>query len=251
MTTAPSASPTAPRGASPGAAVPLTAATPRPYVLGALDADQRRRARAWLWLALAALVGSGLFSVLLVLARTPGINRWLPAGDFFRVALVVHVDLSVLVWFTAMAGMLWSVHQRARAVPLAPWLAGLPLGLCSLGAVGMALAAFVDPGTPVMANYIPVLDSPLFLAALAVFGAGALALVLASLAWPRPVGPAPDGAAALRFGLHASVVAAAVALLAFGWSLAVVPRELPPKAWYEIVWWGGGHALQFTWTLLM
>ncbi|MFN0184861.1 MAG: cytochrome C oxidase subunit I, partial [Aquabacterium sp.] len=42
-----------------------------------------------------------------------------------------------------------------------------------------------------------------------------------------------------------------VALLAFGWSLAVVPRELPPKAWYEIVWWGGGHALQFTWTLLM
>jgi cytochrome c oxidase subunit I len=58
-------------------------------------------------------------------------------------------------------------------------------------------------------------------------------------------------AAALRFGLNASVVAAAVALLAFGWSLAVADRSLPAKAYYEIVFWGGGHALQFVWTLLM
>ena len=60
-----------------------------------------------------------------------------------------------------------------------------------------------------------------------------------------------DGAGALRFGLHASVVATAVALLAFAWSLALVPTSLPPKAYYEILFWGGGHALQFTWTLLM
>ena len=60
-----------------------------------------------------------------------------------------------------------------------------------------------------------------------------------------------DGAGALRFGLHASVVATAVALLAFVWSLAVVPTALPAKAYYEILFWGGGHALQFTWTLLM
>ena len=44
---------------------------------------------------------------------------------------------------------------------------------------------------------------------------------------------------------------AAVALLAFAWSLAVVPTALAGKAYYEILFWGGGHALQFTWTLLM
>ena len=49
----------------------------------------------------------------------------------------------------------------------------------------------------------------------------------------------------------AGVIAAAVALIAFGWSLAVVPRDLPAKAYYEILFWGGGHALQFTWTLMM
>ena len=81
-----------------------------------------------------------------------------------------------------------------------------------------------------MANYIPMLDSATFRAALVLFGGGALALVLLGLRRARPVGPAPDGAGALRFGLHASVVAAGVALLAFGWSLAAVPTELPPNA---------------------
>jgi len=81
--------------------------------------------------------------------------------------------------------------------------------------------------------------------------AAALALVALGLARAMPVGLAPDGSGALRFGLHASVVAAGVALLAFAWSLAVVPAELPAKAYYEILFWGGGHALQFTWTLLM
>ena len=55
----------------------------------------------------------------------------------------------------------------------------------------------------------------------------------------------------MRFGLNAAAVATAVALLAFGWSYAVLPATLSGKAYYEILFWGGGHALQFTWTLLM
>jgi hypothetical protein len=230
----------------------LTASTPSDYVLPVAGAERIALARRWLLLALAALLGSGLFSVLLVLARTPGVNAWLPAGDFFRVALVVHVDLSVLVWFAAMAGLLWSLNLREPATPRARLMARVPLALCALGAFGMALAAFVEPGqAAVMANYIPVLDGTVFRGALALFGIGALVLVLLGLARAAPVGLAPDGSGALRFGLNASVVAAAVALLAFGWSLAVVPADLPAKAYYEILFWGGGHALQFTWTLLM
>ncbi len=237
-------------------AVPLGAdhlrtALPAEFVLPTVTLRQRALARAWLGLALAALIGSGLFSVLLVLARTPGINVWLPAGDFFRVALVVHVDLSVLVWFVAIAGLLWSLNQRPLPGRGAALLARLPWLLCGLGAAGMALAAFVDPGQPVMANYIPMLDSTVFRAAVGLFGVGAVLLVLQALWRAEPVGAALDGAGALRFGLHASVVASAVALLAFAWSLAVVPTDLPAKAYYEILFWGGGHALQFSWTLLM
>ncbi|MGB6102701.1 MAG: cbb3-type cytochrome c oxidase subunit I [Pusillimonas sp.] len=229
----------------------VTASTPARYVLPETTSSSRRLARAWLWLALAALLGSGLFSVLLVLARTPGIHTLLPAGDFFRVALVVHVDLSVLVWFTAIAGMLWSLNLRPALTPGNRLAAQLALALCAAGALGMALAPFVDSGAAIMANYIPMIDSNTFRIALLVFAAGGLLLVLLTMICTVPIGPAVNGTGALRFGLHASAVAAAVALLAFGWSMAVMPAGLPADAYYEILYWGGGHALQFTWTLLM
>jgi hypothetical protein len=203
-------------------------------------------ARGWLWLGLAALAGSGLFSVLLVLARTPGVNAWLPGTDFFRTALVVHVDLSVLVWFFAIAGMLWSLNA-SRAAARFGWIA---LGAAGIGTAMMALAPFVDPGVPIMANYIPVIESGWFLAGLLVFGlASALLVAQAGSRWP--VLTALDGTTALRFGLWAAAVSASVAVLAFGISLATVPATLDGKTYWEILFWGGGHALQFTWTLLM
>lgn len=213
-----------------------------------IPTDARRRlARGWLWLGLLALIGSGLFSVLLVLSRTPGLNSLFPVADFFRVALVVHVDLSVLVWFIAGAGLLWSVHGGAQRMGWA-WAA---LALCGAGAALMSLAPFIGSGEAVMANYIPMLDGAPFIAGLVVFAAGVALLVLRGLLAAPRIGLAFDGDGALRFGLNASVVATAVALLAFGWSYAVVPQTLAGKAYYEILYWGGGHALQFTWTLLM
>jgi hypothetical protein len=214
-----------------------------PVPAGAL----RTLARAWLWLGLLALVGAGLFSILLVLSRTPALNAWLPVADFFRVALVVHVDLSVLVWFVSMAGLLWTVGGSARGLAWG-WAA---LAGCAAGTATMALAPFVAHAEPVMANYIPVLDGPLFVGGLLLFGAGAALLVLRTLFTAPRIGPAFDGGGALRFGLHAAAVSAAVALAAFAASSAAVPPALEGQAHYEILFWGGGHALQFTWTLLM
>ena len=39
--------------------------------------------------------------------------------------------------------------------------------------------------------------------------------------------------------------------MAFAWSWLAVPHGLEAKPYYELVFWGGGHVLQFTWTLLM
>ena len=74
----------------------------------------RKLASAWLWLGIASLVGAGLFAILLVLARTPYIQDIFPWVDFFHSALVVHVDLSVLLWFLAFAGLLWSLDSSPR-----------------------------------------------------------------------------------------------------------------------------------------
>ncbi len=60
-----------------------------------------------------------------------------------------------------------------------------------------------------------------------------------------------SGDGALRFGLNTAVVAAALALLAFAWSYFGSPGFLDGKEYYEMLFWGGGHVLQFTHTHLM
>lgn len=227
--------------------VQTTASSTTAYRLAVRGDQQRTLVRAWLWLGLVALVISGVYSVLLVASRTPGVNALLPVADFFRVALVVHVDLSVLVWFVALAGMLWSLCSR----PLARHMAWLAFWLTCAGTALMAIAPLTGSEAPIMANYIPVLDGPVFLSGLIVLGAGTAVLVLRSLIAAPALGVAFDGSGVLRFGLNASVISTAVALLAFAASLALTPTHLDGKAYYEIVFWGGGHALQFSWTLLM
>ncbi len=210
--------------------------------------DARRQlAFGWMMLGVMSLLVAGVFSVLLVASRTPFMQDVFPFADFFRVALVVHVDLSVLVWFAAFGGVFWSLNSTEH------WLAGgwLALLLASAGAVAMALAAFVGVPAPVMSNYIPVLDSGLFLGGLITLASGMGLLVLRGMRAVPRVGVALDGAGALRFALNAAAVSAAVALVAFFWSWLKVPTGLDPKPYYELLFWGGGHVLQFTWTLLM
>ena len=77
-----------------------------------------------------------------------------------------------------------------------------------------------------MANYMPVLDDPVFLAGLIVFGIGFGALTLRAMAAPGRVSFALDGADAQRFGLNAAAVSGAVALGAFVWSWLAVPADL-------------------------
>ncbi|MEO8143299.1 MAG: cbb3-type cytochrome c oxidase subunit I [Betaproteobacteria bacterium] len=214
----------------------------------AVPQDARRPLTlAWLGLGLGALLASGLFSVLLVLARTPQLQGLFPVADFFRVALVVHVDLSVLVWFLAFGGALWTLSGSPRHLPMA-WLA---FALSAAGTLAMCASPFVERAAPVMANYVPVLDGPLFLAGLLLFGAGIALLCLRSMLAVTPVGMRISGGGALRFGLNAALVASAVAVIAFAWSWAEVPRTLDPRIYYELLFWGGGHVLQFAYTLLM
>jgi cytochrome c oxidase subunit 1 len=211
-----------------------------------VPADERAAlAKGWLLLGVASLLGSGILSMLLVLSRTPYVQKIIPWVDFFHVALVVHVDLSVLVWFLAFAGVLWSLAGSNRASGLG-WLA---LALASAGAITMTLAPFVGNGGAIMSNYIPVLRDPLFIWGLLVFGAGIVLLVLRSLLTPSQTQKGEIGA--LNSGLFGAAIATAVALLVFGWSYLVVPSGLDAKGYYEILFWGGGHALQFTYTLLM
>ncbi|MBP8139847.1 MAG: cytochrome C oxidase subunit I, partial [Burkholderiales bacterium] len=88
------------------------------YALAVPRDARARLAIGWLTLGVSALAASGLLAVFLALARTPGVNRFLPAGDFFRTVLVAHVDLSVLVWFVSFAGAVFTLNSTTRALAL-------------------------------------------------------------------------------------------------------------------------------------
>ena len=200
-------------------------------------------ARAWLWLNLLALIGSGLLALLLVLSRTPGIQDIFPLKEFFRAALVVHVDLSVAIWFMAFAGVIWTALGNANLA----WMGWSGFVLAALGTAVMTVSPFFPGAEPVLNNYIPVLQQPLFFAALWICGAGFALTVLRALftTWPSPFLAQP-----LRLAAFLGAIAAFLALAAIFWSWSVVPR-IEEKIYYEVLFWGGGHVLQFQHALLM
>jgi hypothetical protein len=217
------------------------------FILPIPTGARRRLAAGWLLLGVCALLGSGLFALLLVLARAPYTQTIFPWADFFRTALVVHVDLSVLVWFVAFGGVLWSLNSTPR------WLGAgrAALWMAVAGTLVMTVAPFSGAGDPLMSNYIPVLQQPFFIAGLLGFALGTAMLVARAMAAIPPVGVSLDGAAALRFGLNTAAVSTALALIAFAWSYLTLPGTLHGKAYFELLFWGGGHVLQFSYTLLM
>ncbi len=200
-------------------------------------------ARAWLWLGVMALIGSGLLAMLLVLSRTPGIQDVFPLREFFRSALVVHVDLSVVVWFMAFAAVIWSAVGSGGLA----WMGWSGFALAALGTVVMTVSPFFPGAEPILNNYIPVLQQPLFFASLWICGAGFSLAVLRALltTWPQRIFGEP-----LRLGAFFGAVAAFFALAAFFWSWWTVPR-IEEKIYYEVLFWGGGHVLQFQHAILM
>ena len=208
----------------------------------------RKLAAGWLWLGIASLVGAGLFAILLVLSRTPYVQDIFPWVDFFHSALVVHVDLSVLLWFMAFAGVLWSLNSSSRFMGIG-WLA---LVLAAGGAGAIVLSPFVGAGKPLMSNYVPVIESTFFFTGLIVFAVGIALLVLRSMIAAPSAKLWQGGEGSVRIGFYAASISTVFALISFGWSYAVIPAgTFESTEYYDLLFWGGGHVLQFTYSLLM
>lgn len=207
----------------------------------------RKLAVRWLQLGVLALGLAGLFALLLVLSRTPGSEAFFPWVDFFRTALVVHVDQSVLIWFLAMSGVVWCLTAQAGSGSIG--LQYLAFGLAMMGALGIALSAFLGDGAPLMNNYVPVLQRPLFFLTLGLFGFGIALQALIGLSTYRSV---------LWSHLHLPSLAAFTVALAVLISLAAlltawwqIPAEVTGQSYYEYLFWGAGHSLQFAYTQLI
>jgi hypothetical protein len=192
---------------------------------------------------------AGLFAILLVLSRTPGSEAFFPWIDFFRTALVIHVDQSVLIWFLSMSGLVWCLVIPATRIYLL-WQR-LAFLMALVGTLGIALSAFVGEGAPLMNNYVPVLQRPFFFYMLGLFGIGVSLQALLGLSMlPRcfdPTKPVPlRELAALTVSL--SVIMSTIAIL-IAW--LQMPDGVEGQGFFEYLFWGGGHTLQFAYTQLI
>jgi len=214
------------------------------------ESPEATGARRWLLLAVGSLLLSGVLSLLLVVARAPVFSRFVSDPAFFRRCLVVHVDLSLVVWVYAfVAALLFLLPLRGRSSHASR--AGVFVS--ALG-VAMLLAAAAAPGAqPVLANYVPVIDHWSFMGGLVVFGLGVLMSVVDRRLLPGE--PAPGSVLSVPSaavpGIRTTGIALVIAALTFATTWLRRPNGLDAATLYELGNWGGGHVLQLTSTAAM
>ena len=195
-------------------------------------------ARRWCALAVASLVVAGLLSLAVVVGRLPILSRIIGDPLFFKRCLVVHVDLALVVWFYSFLAGLLSLGSRSgtNRVRTAAHV------LAVAGVLAMLAGALMRGAPPVLANYVPVIDHPLFGAGLAAFFCGTLIFLLEVLNAPaagRDILP-PD----TRVGLQAAAVLVAVAATTWVAARAGLPAGVDAYTRAEFLAWGPGHVLQ-------
>lgn len=207
--------------------MPTSISEPAPFV------------RRWLALALGSLLLAGLLSLSVVLGRLPGLSRIIDDPLFFKRCLVVHVDLALVVWFYAFASALAALRAPTRSGPAEKFA----LSAAVLGVLGICAGGLVRGAQPVLANYVPVIDHPLFLGGLALFFLGVLTFALRTVARPaaRVSGGLPDDAAV---GVQACGVVLVLAGVTWLSARVALPAGLERHTFFEFSHWGAGHVLQ-------
>ena len=202
-----------------------------------LTEDNRFAVRAWLWISVLCLTLSGLAPLLLIAGRASIYAEIGFVKSWFIPMLVLHVNLSVGLWFFALMGLLWSWNR--------PWASAFTLPLQGGFLLGMACLALapLGGGEAYTSNYIPVQNNLIFFIGLglvfATIGLSALEnLWLTRLETMQELISLTISAAAL------------IALCCFTWSAMQHPPGYGGEAYYEAIFWGGGHVLQNAYVLI-
>jgi len=215
------------------------------YFLPLNEKPKDKMAIAWLYVAVGFLLASGVYPLLLALARTTYDMPW---KDFFYTALVLHVDFTVLWWLLAIGGVFWTLNTTDRAMNSAR----MALLLVIAGGILVAISPLTGKANPLTNNYVPMLENRYFIKGMIVFGGGILILSLRSIIFiPLKSTFRDDPQGCLRFSIWTAAVTTLLSILALFWSWLQLPGDLQHRAYYEPLFWAGGHILQFTHTALL
>jgi len=218
----------------------------------AMAGAQRDELRNWAALAIGSLAVAGVMAVLIAVSRIPGIQTFgIWPLDFFAKGLVIHVIFSLVVWFLTIFALLVSMatFEIAGAGEVRLSVFG-GIGTIVAGAAYplLFLTSFDHTSAASLNNYIPVIQHHAYYDGLILLALGVAMPVLRLLVNlpARPLGMPP-----LPLAMTAGSLIYLVALVCFAIASFLSWGAPLSKELNEVLFWGGGHILQFLFCLLM
>lgn len=212
------------------------------------DASNRAQLLSKLWfsLSIGALLLAGFLSLSFIIGRAPVISEWITDPLWIKRVLIVHVNLALVIFIYAFfCGLFLLIPHKTTQFRLQY----IGLFLAALATLTLIATIFIPTATPILSNYIPVLDHPLFIASLLLFAIGLIVTISNARLFanqknwaenipqiiPKIAIPALQSAALLLI----------ISVITFVISWIYTDTNLVSFIYYERVIWGGGHILQF------
>ncbi len=187
-------------------------------------------ARNWFLLGIISLALSGIIAPLLIIGRTIGNADGTMLKDYFQLSIIMHVNFGILMWLLSITAGYFRLAVTEGSK--------LPVIAAAIATAMVALSPFGD-GAAYSNNYIPVFDNPVFKTGIALF---LTAIGYESIAAAR---------ARIDFKTRSVAFLIILSLLAFGASYIPIHDQPSSHAFYETLFWGGGHILQFAYVQIL
>lgn len=218
-----------------------------------LPKDQFNRHIFFLWfiLAVLALAFSGIYSFFPYALRTPFLAKYLNLSDLFSVSLMVHVNLGVLVWFMSSAAMLMClvIEKKYYVISFVSFITAI------VGSLFIIFSPFVGNAEPIKNDYIPILHNFSFILGISLFlSAILLQSILCALSYKKVSDQGIDNP--LKLTIYITSLIFLVSFIAFTKSAfelknVTAKRNLELLEYYQLLFWGPGHILQFCYIQLL
>lgn len=193
----------------------------------------------WLRNGVISLALAGVYSIILVMIRTPMLVNLFPNTEIFKSALVIHVNLSILVWLMSVTACIWSYNLQPTTSIITYVI------LAFFGTALIALSPLCGQNFPVMNNYIPMLENIIFILGISLFGVSVLLFALYPLWNCCKISYFNS---LINFTILSTVIMWVLVWVCFIWSycqlqeiIKLVPVDI--EFYYELLFWSGGHLL--------
>lgn len=205
----------------------------------------------WIKNAIFALGVAGIYSIILVILRAPAFGQYFTDPSIFKSALIIHVNLSVLVWLLSITCFFWDLNEIRFSYNR--WYSSLIFVSILL----MSLSPIFAKSNAVMNNYVPILENIVFILGLSLFLCVILCFAVQTIILVffknTPYLYGERSIAIVQFTTAIMFILVCICFVLSYMQLDelsnIVPLDL--DYYYEMLFWSGGHLLQFIYTQTM